>query len=488
MKRGIASQLFFAFSGIIILTISVLGLVLIYFTNQYFGNENMQSLMKGAQSAIEAINRYIVSDEVSTDDLLYNFDIIADNTNSIIHLINNESTYIVCTDIAECELDIQEETGVSFLKELDDNHVTVDIGALEFFNEMNKFSVRYSLYDEMENHIGYIEVIGRTNAILAFVDTLSAIFVLSALVILIIASVLSFFLTSRIVTPITKISDAAKSFTTGDFSARVDAVKGVRETQQLSETFNIMASAVQNHEGSLSNFVANVSHELRTPMTSIKGFVDGILDGTIEEKNQKKYLKIVSDEVGRLARLSDGMLQMSKLEAGEYVINADYYNIWDTITAVVIGKEKDISDKKIKVIGFMPKKINVFTDADIAHQIVYNIFDNAVKFTPENGKITIKVCEDKSGEYALFRVRNDGVGIPSEELPYIFDRFYKSDKSRSANNKGAGIGLYIVHTLLQRTGGKIEVESIANEYTEFLIYFPTKAIHILPTKNETIKK
>ncbi len=479
MKRGIASQLFFAFSGIIILTISVLGLVLTYFTNSYFGNENTVALAKSAQTAVEAINRYVLQNDEGADDVLYDFSIIARSTNSIIHLIDENTQYIACTDIEECDLMIDQNSGIEFLEELGENNLTTYIENLEYVNEIDRYSIKYSLYDEKDNHIGYIEVISKTNSLIIFVDTLSTIFILSAGLILILASIFSFFLTSKIVTPITEISNAAKSFSNGDFSARVKGNTGAQEIAHLADTFNIMAGVVENHESALSSFVANISHELRTPMTNIKGFVDGILDQTIDEENQTKYLNIVSDEIGRLARLTNSMLQMSKLEAGEYFINVEKHNIWDTISAVAIAKEKVIDEKRIEIKGFAPKRIYIFADVDITHQIIYNIFDNAVKFTPQNGSISLKVFEDKTEEYIVFKIKNDGEGIPKEEIPYIFDRFYKSDKSRSGNNAGAGIGLYIVNTLLQRSGGRIEVESVLNKYTEFSIYFPANPVQII---------
>ncbi len=482
MKKGIASQFFFAFSGITILTISILGLVLTYFTNYYFGNENTQQLIQSAQTVINSVNRFIEDESYEVDDLMYNFQIIGSSTNTIVHFMDIKEEYIACSNDTECELDLNVDSTIEFFKTLKTENKPINVQQIEPVNEADEYRVKYSVYDEDGNHIGYIELIGRGNSLILFVDSLSTIFVLSAGLILIIASIVSFFLTSRIVTPITKVSNAAKAFSDGDFSARVEGNTGAQEIANLAETFNIMASFLENHEVSLSSFVANISHELRTPMTSIKGFVDGVLDGTIDGENQKKYLKIVSDEIGRLARLTNSMLQMSRVEAGEYIINAESYSIWDTVSAVAIALEQTISEKNITIDGFNPTDIQIFADADITHQVVYNIFDNAVKFTPNNGTIKLNIFEDKAEDFIVLKIRNNGAGIPRDELPYIFERFYKSDKSRSENKNGTGIGLYIVHTLLQRTGGKVEVKSVIDEYTEFSIYFPAHAIHAMPSK------
>ena len=267
-------------------------------------------------------------------------------------------------------------------------------------------------------------------------------------------------------------TEVARRFSQGDFSARA-VVEGDDEVAHLANTFNQMASFVEYNETSRSNFVTNIAHELRTPMTSIKGFVDGIIDGTIPPDKQDAYLKIVSDEVGRLARLTNSMLDISKLDSGEFILNVASYNIWETISAVAFAFESRIEDAGIQVQGFEPQRIKVLADKDIVHQVVYNIVDNALKFTPYGGTIAFNVTEDKAGGPVTVKIRNSGNGIAKEALPYVFERFYKADSSRSVHTKGAGIGLYIAKTLVQRSGGDIHVESVVGEYTEFIFTLPS---------------
>ncbi len=473
MKRGIASQFFLAFTGIMILTLGVLGTVFMYFTNNYFVNESRQILMQTAQTSLSAMNTFIKEDSVKADDLLYNLFVISSSTDSLVHIYNTQDEGLVCSSNSSCEIIENRQAGVDFLTSLQEEGegITFEM-VLSENEETDSYMLMYDIINSNKEHIGFVRVSSKSDTISLFLESLTAIFIFAAGFVLIIANAVSFFLTSRIINPIEKVSDAAKEFSLGNFSARVDVKKGAAEITQLSETFNAMASFVENNEESQSNFIANISHELRTPMTSIKGFIDGILDGTIQTNEQDKYLKIVSDEIGRLARLTNSMLEMSKAQEENYEYNMATYDIWDTISTIVLGHESEVEEKNITIKGFEPQPLNIYTDADIVHQIIYNIYNNAVKFTPKNGEILLDVKKPKAQDNVVIRIRNTGEGIPKKDIPYIFERFYKSDKSRSINKKGAGIGLFIVQTLLTKIGGKIEVKSVVSRYTEFIVTLP----------------
>jgi len=294
-------------------------------------------------------------------------------------------------------------------------------------------------------------------------------FIISAGVMIFVSSILSVLLTQRMTTPLRNMTEAVNNYAMGDFSSRVQA-EGDDEITQLALTFNNMAQALQKNEEMRSTFIDNVAHELRTPMTSIKGFVDGILDQTIPPEQQGSYLKIVSDEVGRLSRLTRSMLDIAKLENGENDQNAKVYDIWETITLTIFGAEKRIEEKNIRIEGFAPKRTLVYADPDIIHQVVFNLIDNAVKFAGDNGVITLNVT--KKQNFIYVSIKNTGEGIPKEDIPHIFERFYKADKSRSVNTEGAGLGLYICKRLINRSGGDIMVRSVMDEYTEFVFHVP----------------
>ena len=237
-----------------------------------------------------------------------------------------------------------------------------------------------------------------------------------------------YFLTASLIKPLHDMSEATKAYAEGDFGPRVK-VKGDDELAELVRAFNKMASDLSLLESSRRSFVANVSHELKTPMTTIGGFIDGILDGTIPESQQKHYLSIVSDETKRLSRLVTAMLNMSKIEAGELKLNPKAFDISAEIFNVLLSFEQIIERKHIEISGLdRLHSVTVTADEDMIHQVIYNLVDNAVKFT-ENGTISVFADDDENA--TLIKVVNTGAGISSEEPEKIFERFYKVDKSRS---------------------------------------------------------
>ena len=273
-----------------------------------------------------------------------------------------------------------------------------------------------------------------------------------------------------LVRPLRDMASAARSFGDGNFTRRVP-VTGNDEIGQLAIAFNNMASSLSTSESVRRNFIANVSHELKTPMTTIAGFIDGILDGTIPQEKQRHYLQIVSDEVKRLSRLVRTMLDLSRIDSGELHLRPARFDITQTIFSALLSFEKPIEDKRLEIRGLEDaESLFVDGDPDMIHQVMYNLIENAVKFTNEGGYIHITVtdCEDRT----FVRVRNSGPGIPADEVSLIFDRFYKTDKSRSKDKTGMGLGLYIVRTIIRLHGGEITASSVENEYCQFEFWLP----------------
>ena len=299
-------------------------------------------------------------------------------------------------------------------------------------------------------------------------DTTS-IFFLSAGMMLLFASVLSILFTDRLTRPLRNITNAAQKFGKGDFSVRVPA-EGDDELAQLANTFNAMAANLEAIDNSRSQFMGNIAHELRTPMTSIKGFVDGMLDGTIPPEMQHHYLELVSQEAGRLARLVQNMLDITKLEAGEYQVHATTYDIWESITGVVLANEQRIEEGKVQILGLAPTRTQVYADPDLVYQVVYNLMDNALKFTPPEGNISFRI--QRQNGMVRVSITNTGKGIAPEALPFVFERCYKEDKSRGLNIKGAGLGLHICKVLVTMQGGAISVDSKEGEWTTFSFSLP----------------
>lgn len=478
MRKSIVSRFFSAMSVVLVTSIGTLGIFFMFFANRYFQSDRLNLLnlcVTNAQAAFD--DSLQEKDGITTEErrsqLRENLRLISNTTSTIVILADENGRCIVCTEKNKCSHEgtfLPNET----MNTLSGVDASVQLGKIfeDIYSDTSQLSVGRAARDAKGNIIGYVLAFSDATAITVFSNAILSIFMICAGTMITVSSVVSIIVTGRLTTPLRNISDAARRFSQGDFGARVN-VEGDDEVAQLATTFNQMASFVEKNEKSRSSFVANIAHELRTPMTSIKGFVDGMLDGTIPPAMQERYLTVISDEVGRLARLTNSMLDISKLESGEFIMNVDNYNIWDTIAAIAFAFETRIEDSNITLKGFAPSKVMVNADKDLIHQVVYNIFDNALKFTPKDGYIAFNVTEDKSVGKVTVKIRNSGDGISKEALPYIFERFYKEDSSRSVHTRGAGIGLYISKTLVQRSGGDIWAESEEGEYTEFIFTVPS---------------
>lgn len=304
----------------------------------------------------------------------------------------------------------------------------------------------------------------------AFQGEIFKLFLVAASAALIVTFCVSSASAYRMVKPLRQMSAAARSFGAGDFSVRVP-VTSVDELGQLAASFNNMANSLSISEGTRRSFIANVSHELKTPMTTIAGFIDGILDGTIRREEQDKYLRIVSSEVKRLSRLVRSMLDLSRIDNGEMKIHPVHFDITNTVVTTLLTFEQSIDKKGIEVRGLEnARPTDVYGDQDLLHQVVYNLLENAVKFTNPGGYIRLLVTDGIDRTTVV--VENSGQGIPPEELPMIFERFYKTDKSRSQDKNGMGLGLYIVRTILKLHGGDITVQSAVGQFCRFEFYIP----------------
>lgn len=328
--------------------------------------------------------------------------------------------------------------------------------------------------------IGYVLVCTPESGYKAFENKTAKVVVIAGIWVMLAALVAVYFISDKIISPIKQMSVAAKEFSQGKFDSRVP-VNGHDEVAQLAQAFNNMAAELEKNEDTRKTFLANVSHDLRTPMTTISGFVEGMLNGAIPQEKQNYYLGIISSEVKRLSRLVSSLLDISRLQAGDRKLNKTKFDICEMARQIVISFEQKLDAKKLEV-GFECDEDNMyaFADRDAIYQVLYNICDNAVKFSKEGGKYIVKVI--KKDKKLFVSVYNEGKGIPSDELANVFDRFYKSDKSRGLDKTGVGLGLYIVKTIIDSHGEEIWVRSEYDKYCEFVFTLQSCEIAVNPKK------
>lgn len=290
-------------------------------------------------------------------------------------------------------------------------------------------------------------------------------FLLSSIISIGLAMLLTYILSSRMTKPLKLMKNAAKEISGGNFEKRIE-INSRDEIGELSKSFNKMVDSLQNLENMRRDFIANVSHELRTPMTSINGFVEGILDGTIPEDKQAYYLNIVKTEIMRLSRLVTDLLDLAKMEAGESVFNMQPFDICESLRKGIIVLENQIIEKNIHInANFENAKMMVIGDCDAIERVIINILHNAIKVSSHNVEIDVATGIIKGKIYVS--ITDHGRGISSDDLNYIWDRFYKVDKSRAIDKPGIGLGLAIVKNIIDGHHQEIIVKSEEGKGTEF---------------------
>lgn len=329
----------------------------------------------------------------------------------------------------------------------------------------NSYTVGVPIAGDDGSVIGGVFVTARQVRVNAAMKSILITFLICGLGVLSIACVVLYFITYQITKPLYEMAQAARSYAKGDFSRRI-TVQPEGELGALAATFNQMADSLDRLETMRRGFIADVSHELRTPMTTIGGFIDGIIDGTIPEESREKYLLLVSEEVRRLSRMVNNLLDVARIQSGEISYQMIPFDLTEVAHRVLLTMEDRIEDEKIRLTLELPdESVYAVGDHDAIHRVIYNLVDNAVKFTPADGEIAVSM-ERKDGKIH-FSVKNTGQGIPQEEAGRIFERFYKTDKSRGINRKGVGLGLYMVKSIIDAHGENIVLTSKEGVFAEF---------------------
>ena len=297
--------------------------------------------------------------------------------------------------------------------------------------------------------VGPVLAVADSSSMMGMWHAFLGIFGMTAITVLLIAFVATAGTAVQQVKPIRDMAAAARRFAEGNFDARIYDTGREDEIGELTEAFNAMADSLQRTEQQRREFIANISHELKTPMTTIAGYADGILDGVIPPEEEEQYLRIISGESRRLSRLVRRMLDVSQLQSLDLIKQKSAFDLSESMRRVLVSMERKITGRGLDVDVEIPEDpVMVLGDNDLLTQVVYNLLENAAKFASPNSTLYLGLA--RRGEKAVVTVRNRGETIAAEELPRLFERFHKSDKSRSADKDGVGLGLYIVRTILEQ--------------------------------------
>ena len=450
--------------GMVLLTLVLLGTVFFSLSYNYARGQKTDELLERAQVVSRLSVRYLESGRYLTMEEL--------RQDQVFQQLAATAAMISDMDILVC--DEEGHVLLSTDETMEGQSITIPEGVMSAVLEQGTWAGRSRLDQlyESKRFVGGVSVVSPTTGkVLGSVFTVSSgdtvdalwrtfagLLVMTALVVLMISFVATSVTTMRQIKPIREMAQATRCYAEGDFDIRMNDYGRDDEIGELAASFNNMAERLQQTERQRREFIANISHELKTPMTTIAGYTDGILDGTIPPENEKQYLQIIANESRRLSRLVRRMLDVSQLQAMDPLRNGNHFDICESMRRVLISMEKKINDRHLDVEADIPDEpILVLGDNDMITQVLYNLLENAAKFAREGSTLYLGVAM-MDGK-ARVTVRNVGDTIPAEELPLLFERFHKSDNSRSEDKDGYGLGLYIVKTILQQHKEDISVTS-----------------------------
>lgn len=472
MFRSVFSKFVLAFAAIIFVSFAMLSALITAVFSSYATEERNGELSWAVDSAASLVEVWIADGDretlsdflaVSSEDVSSVLDRISENRSDLSLFLTDENGSV----LIESGISVNEAFSVerAVLDEiLRSEGPYLSEGTLGGVFENLSFYAAVPI-ENGEKVIGYAVSAVSNSAENAMIGALNRTIIMSSLWVMLAALVAAYFISDYMTKPLKNMVGASKKFAKGQFDERVPIV-GKNEISELSAAFNDMAESLDNLEKMRNTFLSNVAHDLRTPMTSISGFIDGIKSGAIPPEKQDYYLDIISKEIHRLSRLVSQILELSRYESGKIKFTSSSFDICEMARLILISFEQKIEGKKLDVeFDADEDSLAVFADKDAIYQIFYNLCDNAIKFSNEGSAFRIKIVS-LEGKVSV-SVFNEGIGISKEDLPHVFDRFYKSDKSRGMDKTGFGIGLYIAKTVVDAHGERISVDSVEGEYCEF---------------------
>lgn len=477
MYKSVFSKYLSVISLVVVLGFLSMTLLQIFLTADALAKDKKELLLKNAENIAGYTALSATATEIKGNTVVYRLNetqlkpilnLLPEAIDATVLVTNTEGRVLLTAGEFEGDSFAEDASLKEVIPKITDSYY--EVGTLGGLYRDNQYTAAVPVTINDRTVLGYVFASSPADALARTFKDNFRIYLLAVLGALLFSFGVVWVITDRFVRPLRQMAAATRRFADGDFSARV-AVRGKDEVAELGEALNSMAVSLSSVEMMRRSFIANVSHELRTPMTSIAGFLDGMLDGTIPREKQAYYMKIVSDEVKRLSRLVQSMLNLSRIDSGELKMNTARLNLTEVVCSVLVASEQRIEKKRLRITGIDDcDRLEILGDYDLMNQVLYNLLDNAIKFTDEGGCIDIRL--QRTGDRAYVAIRNTGAGIPASEMPRIFERFYKSDRSRGLDKNGVGLGLYIVQTVISLHGGEISVRSVEGEFTEFSFWIP----------------
>ena len=465
---------FITVAALVLLSFLILSASFVLVGRNYALRERRETIESNAIELSRLASAYARDGSLEDWNFRITLSTVARSTGNLCFVTDGEGTVVTCSDAEPNCAHIGKAVPAAVLKDLQEKNYYSGLSSLGTLCAEAGYVAALPVLSQSGGASGYVFAVSSVSGVVQAWRSILNIFLMMSLIIIVLALILGYFSAKMRAKPINEMADAALKFAHGDFSARVTADERDDEIGALAASFNQMAESLAQSEQRRSDFIANVAHELKTPMTTISGFADGILDGTIPYEKQAHYLETISSETKRLNRLVRSMLELSRMESGDLnELRAKSFDAADVLAQALVLFERKINDKHLEVDALLPEDpMLVCGDRDAISQVMYNLLENAVKFSDPGSVLGVSLF--KQGGKAYVSIKNHGPTIPEEELPLIFERFHKTDKSRSADRDGYGLGLYIVKTILGNHGEDIAVTS-RDGVTEFVFSLTLKA-------------
>ena len=470
--KSIYFRNFLATAFLVLSCFIVIGTAFFFLGRSYLINNTRDSMRASADEVVRAASALSREQSLASWSLRMTISPIANSTSCHIFICDQDGLVLSCSDLVPY-------CGEHLGKQLDQTVVNT----LHVEKGLDRMSTLAGFYHEQRlvvakpiesdgSVIGYVFVSSDNAAILGVWKTFIGVVLTVAVAVMLVAMLMSLLFSKKMAEPLDQLTVASRKFALGDFSVRVENTDHRDdEIGTLLDSFNNMADSLEKSDRKRQELIANISHELRTPMTTIAGFADGIIDGTIPRDQEDKYLHKIADETRRLARLVRNMLDLSQAETKAVdKTKRKKFDLSELLLQTLLSFESRVKAKNLDVDPQLPEDpIIVFAERDSITQVLYNLTDNAVKFAAVGS--TIKIRLYKRDGKAYVSIKDRGETIPQDDLPFIFDRFHKSDRSRSLDKDGVGLGLYLVKRIINSHDEDIAVTS-HDGVTEFVFTLP----------------
>ena len=470
--RSAFSRTFFSAAMVLLMAMLLIGTAFQALVRNYLTDQATEGLTNDGNAIAALASAYYTEGSLTHEDFLVNLSFVSQVSQADAVICDSHGRLVLCSKAPFGCSHQGLMVSTDFLQQVFATGGVTTSGIIEGLYEEERFVSAVPITDAAGYGVGIVIVSTPMEQVTQILQEISDTYLFVSVLVVLLAVILMSFLVRHQSKPLRDMAKTAHAFGHGNLNARVQVdPKSSDEMQELALAFNNMASSLQQSEYQRQEFVANVSHELKTPMTTISGFVDGMLDGTIPPERHKHYMQLVSDETKRLSRLVRSMLDISRLQDQDIPEEKkSRFDLQELAGQVLITFEQKIDAKNLQVdVDFPGHPTYTWAGPDYITQVIYNLLDNAVKFCPQGGTLGLKI---KTGTTKLYvSISNEGETIPPAELPLVFDRFHKLDKSRSQNRDGWGLGLYIVKTIVCRHGEDISVTS-QNGVTTFTFTLP----------------